>query len=62
MEASARHGRPVRRKIGTLIFIVAVIGQSSLYAQVPTPSLTASVARESLDHGRRTQSELSRRA
>src|SRR5712691_1148605 len=48
MEASARHGRPVRRKIGTLIFIVAVMGQSSLYAQAPTPALTASVARESL--------------
>lgn len=48
MEASAQQKRPVRRKIGALIFIVAVIGQSSLYAQAPTPALTASVARESL--------------
>jgi pilus assembly protein CpaC len=44
MEACAQKRRPVRRRIGTLIFIIAVIGQSSLYAQVSPPVLTASAA------------------
>jgi pilus assembly protein CpaC len=47
MKAYAQKRRPVRRLIGTLIFIVAVIGRSTLYAQEPTPVLTASAARES---------------
>lgn len=37
MEAHAHKKRPVRRKIGSLIFIVAVMGRSTLYAQAPAP-------------------------
>src|SRR5436190_7590839 len=48
MEAPAQTQRPVRRMIGSLIFIVAVMGRSTLYAQLPapTPVLTAVAARE----------------
>ena len=52
MEALAHKRQPVRRKIGSLIFIVAVMGRSTLYAQAPTPVqtpkpvLTAAVPRE----------------
>ena len=48
MEASAQNRRPVRRVIGTLIFIIAVIGRSTLYApgRDAAPVLTAAVARE----------------
>ena len=37
MEALAHKKQPVRRMIGSLIFIVAVMGRSTLYAQAPTP-------------------------
>ena len=47
MRASAQKRQPVRRLIGTLIFIVAVMGRSTLYAQSPAPVLTASAALES---------------
>jgi pilus assembly protein CpaC len=46
MEASAQNRQPIRRTIGVLIFIVAVIGRSTLYAQTQAPVLTASAARE----------------
>ena len=52
MEALAHKKQPVRRKIGSLIFIVAVMGRSTLYAQAPapvqtpTPVLTAAVPRD----------------
>ena len=53
MEARAHKKQPVRRKIGSLIFIIAVMGRSTLYAQAPTPVetpapvLTAAVPRDS---------------
>src|SRR5437762_949749 len=46
MEASEQNRRPVRRTIGSLIFIIAVIGRSTLYAQTPVPALTAAAVRE----------------
>jgi pilus assembly protein CpaC len=48
MRALAQNKRPVRRLIGTAIFIVAVFGRSTLYAQSPAPTLTAAVAPESV--------------
>jgi pilus assembly protein CpaC len=47
MEVSSQKRRSVRRTIGALIFIVAIMGWSTLLAQVPTPVLTASAARDS---------------
>jgi pilus assembly protein CpaC len=46
MRALAPKTRPVRRLIGTAIFIVAVLGRSTLYAQSPEPTLTAAAATE----------------
>jgi pilus assembly protein CpaC len=52
MEAHAQRRRPIRRGIGAFIFIVAVMGRSTLYAQTPAPVqapapvLTAAVARD----------------
>jgi pilus assembly protein CpaC len=52
MEAHAQKRRPIRRGIGAFIFIVAVMGRSTLYAQTPAPVqapapvLTAAVARD----------------
>ena len=48
MRALAQNKRPVRRLIGTAIFIVAVFGRSTLYAQSPAPTLTAAAASESV--------------
>lgn len=48
MRALAQNKRPVRRLIGTAIFIVAVFGRSTLYAQSPAPTLTAAAAPESV--------------